>query len=164
MRLWTLHPKYLDTKGLVALWREGLGAQRNILGLCGKMPLAKGYNNHPQLKRFMKSEDPIRSIGFYLSRVYAEACERGFSFNSKLIHCSQFVDCTKVQSIKVTSGQVLYESYHLWQKLYDRKSFKESRVNIRNKLNNNCVTLEVHNIFKVIISDKREEWEVVEAN
>lgn len=24
MRLWTLHPKYLDAKGLVALWREAL--------------------------------------------------------------------------------------------------------------------------------------------
>ena len=22
MRLWSLHPKYIDTKGLVALWRE----------------------------------------------------------------------------------------------------------------------------------------------
>ena len=24
MRIWSLHPKYLDTKGLVALWRETL--------------------------------------------------------------------------------------------------------------------------------------------
>jgi hypothetical protein len=27
MRLWTLHPRYLDSQGLVALWREGLLAQ-----------------------------------------------------------------------------------------------------------------------------------------
>ena len=23
MRLWSLHPKYLDVRGLVAVWREG---------------------------------------------------------------------------------------------------------------------------------------------
>ena len=28
MRLWTVHPKFLDAKGLVALWREGLLAQK----------------------------------------------------------------------------------------------------------------------------------------
>ena len=27
MRLWTLHPKYLDGVGLVALWREALLAR-----------------------------------------------------------------------------------------------------------------------------------------
>jgi hypothetical protein len=27
MRLWTLHPQYLDAKGLVALWREALLAK-----------------------------------------------------------------------------------------------------------------------------------------
>lgn len=32
MRLWTLHPKYLDPKGLVALWRETLLAQRVLAG------------------------------------------------------------------------------------------------------------------------------------
>ena len=31
MRLWSIHPRYLDPKGLVALWREGLLAQ----GSCG---------------------------------------------------------------------------------------------------------------------------------
>ncbi|OAD21125.1 DNA-(apurinic or apyrimidinic site) lyase / pyrimidine dimer DNA glycosylase, partial [Candidatus Thiomargarita nelsonii] len=32
MRLWSLHPKYLDPKGLVALWRETLLAQKVLLG------------------------------------------------------------------------------------------------------------------------------------
>lgn len=32
MRLWSLHPKYLDTKGLVACWREGLLARKVLLG------------------------------------------------------------------------------------------------------------------------------------
>ena len=32
MRLWSLHPKYLDARGLVALWREGLLAQAVLKG------------------------------------------------------------------------------------------------------------------------------------
>lgn len=31
MRLWSLHPKYLDAQGLVALWREALLAKA-VLG------------------------------------------------------------------------------------------------------------------------------------
>ncbi|MFP3226243.1 MAG: pyrimidine dimer DNA glycosylase/endonuclease V [Sulfolobaceae archaeon] len=32
MRLWSIHPKYLDTQGLLGLWREGLLAQKVLLG------------------------------------------------------------------------------------------------------------------------------------
>ena len=32
MRLWSLHPSYLDARGLVALWREGLLAQAVLKG------------------------------------------------------------------------------------------------------------------------------------
>jgi hypothetical protein len=32
MRLWTLHPQYLDPRGLVALWRVALLAQQVLLG------------------------------------------------------------------------------------------------------------------------------------
>jgi hypothetical protein len=33
-RIWSLHPKYLDARGLVALWREGLLAQAVLTKLC----------------------------------------------------------------------------------------------------------------------------------
>ncbi|HWP85543.1 MAG TPA: pyrimidine dimer DNA glycosylase/endonuclease V, partial [Terriglobia bacterium] len=32
MRLWSLHPSLLDSKGLVALWREALLAQKVLRG------------------------------------------------------------------------------------------------------------------------------------
>ena len=32
MRLWSIHPQYLDAKGLVALWREGLLPQAVLAG------------------------------------------------------------------------------------------------------------------------------------
>ena len=41
MRLWTLHPQYLDPRGLVALWREALLAQKVLLGR------TRGYRAHP---------------------------------------------------------------------------------------------------------------------
>ena len=49
MRIWSIHPKYLDTKGLVALWRETLLA-KNVLE-----EKTKGYKYHPQLIRFKSS-------------------------------------------------------------------------------------------------------------
>jgi len=33
MRLWSLHPRCLDAKGLVALWREGLLARAVLRGV-----------------------------------------------------------------------------------------------------------------------------------
>jgi len=53
MRLWSLHPKYLDKLGLLGLWREGLLAQKVLLGK------TKGYKNHPQLIRFKRTDNPI---------------------------------------------------------------------------------------------------------
>jgi hypothetical protein len=76
MRIWSLHPKYLDSKGLVALWRETLLA-KNVLE--GK---TKGYRNHPQLDRFKRSTRSIEAINLYLSIVHTEAINREFNFDS----------------------------------------------------------------------------------
>ncbi len=56
MRLWSIHPMYLDSKGLVALWREALLAQ-NVL-----LEKTKGYKNHPQLIRFRASKNALGAI------------------------------------------------------------------------------------------------------
>ena len=56
MRLWTLHPKYLDARGLVALWREGLLARAVLRGA------TRGYRHHPQLHRFLAHASPRLAI------------------------------------------------------------------------------------------------------
>ena len=56
------YPKYLDTKGLVALWREALLAQKVLRGL------TKGYRHHPQLTRFKAHRDPIAAVAAYFER------------------------------------------------------------------------------------------------
>ena len=105
MRLWSLHPQYLDAKGLVALWREALLAQAVLAGK------TKSYKHHPQLKRFQATKAPRRYIVAYLKEVHAEATRRGYHFDGKKIG--------RIGSgrLKVTRGQVTYEWEHLQKKL-----------------------------------------------
>ena len=74
MRLWTLHPRYLDPRGLVALWREGLLAQAVLLGR------TKGYSHHPQLHRFAAQRGGAGCLAEYLRVVQKEATRRGYRF------------------------------------------------------------------------------------
>ena len=109
MRLWTLHPRYLDSKGLVALWREGLLAQAVLQGQ------TKGYRNHPQLERFRNTPKPEAFISRYLKTVYDEAGRRGYSFDS-----SKLVNSQVRRTIAVTQGQLAFERTHLQKKLQAR--------------------------------------------
>ena len=109
MRLWTLHPKYMDSRGLVALWREALLAQAVLLGK------TKGYRHHPQLVRFRDSGRPLESIAAFLGAVHAEAARRGFRFDREKIGRGG-----RIERIAATRGQVRYEWEHLMAKLRSR--------------------------------------------
>jgi hypothetical protein len=109
MRLWSLHPKYLDSKGLVALWREALLA-RAVLG-----DMTKGYTRHPQLERFRAAPRPLPAIECYLAAVYAEAVRRGYRFDTSKVRTD--VRCGK---LPVTRGQLEFEKAHLARKLARR--------------------------------------------
>jgi hypothetical protein len=76
MRLWTIHPKYLDRMGLLALWREGLLAQKVLSGK------TSGYRRHPQLQRFREQSSPVDAIACYLGHVYTESVNRGYAFDA----------------------------------------------------------------------------------
>jgi hypothetical protein len=141
MRLWSLHPKYLDTKGLVALWREGLLAKHVLEGK------TIGYKNHPQLTRFKNSKYPVDAINLYLKFVWEEASERNYNFDVKKLD----LNCRK-RTLKVTNGQMQYEKKHLLKKLKQRspdsvKGLKETKV------------IEPHPIFNIVEGDI-EEWEI----
>jgi hypothetical protein len=109
MRLWSLHPKYLDRQGLLACWRESLLAQKVLKGE------TRGYKNHPQLMRFRSRPDPLAAIGSYLSALADEADRRGYHFERSRID----VDRPAVK-IPVTVGQLNYEWGHLKEKLNRR--------------------------------------------
>ncbi len=109
MRIWSIHPKYLDPQGLVALWRETLLAQHVLLGK------TKGYKNHPQLNRFKESKNPTQLIATYLWAIHEEAAKRGYKFDG-----SKICKPKSRHKLIVTSGQVQYEFEHLLRKLKKR--------------------------------------------
>ncbi|MFT5171483.1 MAG: hypothetical protein ACI9BD_001260, partial [Candidatus Marinamargulisbacteria bacterium] len=106
MRLWSIHPKYLDSKGLVALWRETLLAQKCLAGP------TKGYYNHPQLNRFKETPNSMASIGTYLTYIVKEADQRKYNFDS-----SKIITYDLKIKMTVTKGQLKYEWQHYMNKI-----------------------------------------------
>lgn len=141
MRLWSLHPSYLDAKGLVALWREGLLAQNVLLGL------SKGYINHPQLTRFKNTADPVGAIATYLGYVADEADRRGYHFDR-----SKIVNERTENRIPVTTGQLKYEFEHLLKKLKNRDPSLYKRLKAIH-------AIETHPVFRKTPGNV-EDWEV----
>src|SRR6188768_745247 len=109
MRLWSLHPQYLDPQGLVALWREGLLARAVLRGK------TRGYKHHPQLERFRAHPRPVACINAYLHGVGDEAERRGYNFDR-----SRIGPRTIVGKMPGHSGQLEYEWAHLKRKLKRR--------------------------------------------
>lgn len=142
MRIWSLHPQHLDAKGLVALWRETLLAQKVLLGG------TKGYRNHPQLDRFKRHVEPLAAIAAYLHEVQREAERRGYRFDA-----SKIVQTATTTRIHVTEGQVAYELSHLRAKLKvrDRGAYEKLEHVERPA---------VHPLF-VVVNGEIEEWEVL---
>lgn len=143
MRLWSIHPKYLDRQGLLAGWREGLLAQKVLAGK------TKGYKNHPQLIRFRALRDPMLGIGSYLYHIAQEATQREYEFDfSKIIKKTE----SKRPLLAVTRGQLKFESIHLLKKVKKRNPHLYPDL-VKNK------SFQPHPIFKVIAGDI-EDWEI----
>jgi len=140
MRLWSIHPCYLDAKGLVALWREGLLAQSVLLGK------TKGYTNHPQLLRFKSVANPAGAIASYLRCVAEEAEKRGYSFNRSKIG-RRYIKTR----MPVTDGQVAYEFQHLLGKLEKREPALFDRCK-------DTTEIDLHPLFFQVNGDI-ETWE-----
>lgn len=140
MRLWSLHPRHLDARGLVALWREALLAQAVLAGK------TRGYTKHPQLERFRASKAPLKAIGAYLSEVQQEGERRGYRFDKGKIMFP------KAHAVKmpVTDGQLRHEWLHLRKKLLARDKLKMAE-NARGKRS-------AHPGFAVR-EGKKEKWE-----
>lgn len=143
MRLWSIHPGYLDTKGLLALWREALLAQKVLAGK------TFGYRNHPQLLRFINTPEPELAIAGYLQGVLAESIKRDYKFDKSKICCSDYPKW----KIQVTKGQLDYEFRFLCHKLYRRD--KKHYLQIYSAPHKN---IKCHPIFNVIPGEV-ESWE-----
>jgi len=140
MRIWSIHPKYLDTIGLVALWREALLAKHVLEGK------TKGYINHPQLLRFKYCSHPLQAINYYLQEVYKEARRRQYKFDN-----TKFESVVDPLSLTVTEEQVKYEFAHLLKKLKERNIDKYNAVM-------STADRDVHTLFKTV-PGPIESWE-----
>jgi len=140
MRLWSLHPSLLDTKGLVALWREALLAQKVLQGN------TTGYRAHPQLHRFRQSDEPLAAISTYLWAVHDEALHRGYAFDPAKIALER-----RLVTLTVTDGQLTFEREHLKAKLRQRdpERFRAFRLSH---------PIKTHPLF-VVIPGAIEPWE-----
>jgi hypothetical protein len=146
MRLWSLHPRYLDSKGLVALWREALLAQAVLRGR------TRGYTQHPQLLRFSAAESPKEAIADYLQSVHDEATRRGYQFDRRKIGRPR-KNKGKTQTLTVTKGQIRYEWNHLQSKIASRAPHLiESMTGVRR--------IESHPLFRVV-PGVMAEWEKI---
>jgi len=143
VRLWSLHPQYLDAKGLVACWRESLLAKAVLSGK------TRGYRDHPQLERFKSQPLPLEAMRFYLKSLYDEARRRGYEFDRRKIGRVR-----RVRRIPITSGQARYEMSHLKRKLWrrDRKRFY---------LHRHVITPTLHPLFR-LGTGPVEKWERAE--
>lgn len=126
--------------GLLALWREGLLAQKVLRGLTA------GYRAHPQLHRFRDCADPVLAIGCYLNEVVLEAERRGYRFDASKIakagHCP---------ILEVQRGQIEYEWEHLQRKL-------KVRAPDVHRANSKLAGPEPHPLF-AIVPGGIEDWE-----
>ena len=139
MRLWSIHPKYLDAAGLVALWRESLLAQNVLKGE------TRGYKNHPQLKRFRNHPRPLRAIANYLMGVWEESRRRGYDFDRRKIGRGG-----KIEKILVTRGQLRYEFNLICGKLKRRNPSRyKELLSVRD--------IEPHPFFEVVAGQIGED-------
>jgi len=140
LRLWSLHPSFLDKQGILGVWREGLLAQKVLIGK------TQAYVNHPQLIRFKKTSDPLLYIGTYLYFIYVEGSKRGYKFDVKKILKYD----PKIDKIEVTIGQLYFEYAHLLKKLEKRDPEKYKEDQKRDP--------QSHPLFRVVKGDV-EPWE-----
>jgi hypothetical protein len=114
MRIWSIHPGYLDWMGLGAQWREALLAQVVVQGK------TKGWRNHPQLNRFKEHQEPLNAVGFYLNEIYKESQRRDYNYNySKILRPVE-----EIKKIGLNEGQIEYEFNLLQGRLKERRPEK----------------------------------------
>ncbi len=140
MRLWSIHPKYLDPQGLVACWREALLARAVLRNQ------TKGYRNHPQLDRFRKAENPLAALEAYLWELWEEGTRRGYHFD-----VDKLGDRLPVECLPVTEGQLVHELAHLRAKLEQRGPQWHAKLE-------GLVLPEPHPLFNVVQGEV-EPWE-----
>jgi hypothetical protein len=156
MRLWSIHPEYLDRMGLLGLWREALLAQQVLHGE------AEGYKNHSHMQRFyaLPREDAMQYMSDYLFYIWQEGQLRGYKMNVENIkdpRNERPILTTPNQLFTVTSGQLALEYQILRAKTRERniKHFTE----LDTKFPSHLLWVPKPNPVFTLVHGRKEEWE-----
>lgn len=187
MRLWSIHPSYLDQKGLCGLWAESLLAQACLLkgeytvcskclgsgcwstnGECseedccskckGTGKIKTPYYNHPQLERFKDNFNP-NAINVYLYHIWYEANKRGYKFNHNKIPQIDVIEQIKDldHNKLIVTKGQLDFEYAHLQSKLRKRDYKKFKDNVE-QIVISQKEIKANSIFKIINGNK-EEWE-----
>jgi len=109
VRIWSVHPRFLDRQGLLGCWRETLLAQAVLAGD------TRGYTRHPQLERFRAAADPMGAVGAYLRGLADDGERRGYRLDRRRIRTAD----SRIR-LEVAIGQLEHEWLRLGAKLEGR--------------------------------------------
>jgi len=154
MKIYLMHPSYLDSKRLVETWRSSVLIKNVLIGKGGKNLF---YNKYVCL--FSRSHYPINFIIRYMIDVKAEADKRDFKFDSGLIlswsakenrrwHVSMEEEQPNVK-LEIKWPQLQQEARKLLLRYFGK------RHNYYHKLNEDFVKKDVkaNNAFKVLLHE-----------
>lgn len=136
MRLWTIHPEYLDNKQLSTLWRDTLLAKNVLSGL------TKHHKSDSQLNRFQNHPIPRKAINFYLSIIWEESQNRNMPFDESKFSKTSLKE---KEFIEVNTGQVSFE-------------FKRLKQEQKNDIIQIPAKIKIHPLFKSV-NGPVEVWE-----
>lgn len=116
MRIWSIHPKYLDRQGLGGAWKEAHQAQAILRRhIVGGQPFADiPYGMHPQLDRLKAQPDPLGALGLVMTTIRDEGISRGYSYKAAILRVDQSA------RFWISEAQLAYERLHMMRKLRNR--------------------------------------------
>jgi hypothetical protein len=156
VRLWSIHPEYLDRMGLLGLWREALLAQQVLHGE------TENYKNHSHMQRFyaLPKEDAMQYMSDYLFFVWQEGKLRGYKLNVNHIKDPRnggSLSGSPRKLFTVSSGQLALEYQILCMRTRNRdhKHF----LGLEDKYPSHRMWVPKPNPVFTLIHGRKEEWE-----
>ncbi|OQB09054.1 MAG: hypothetical protein BWY21_00959 [Parcubacteria group bacterium ADurb.Bin216] len=150
MRLWSIHPVYLDDIGLSRCYYEGIGGLKTMLGM----------QRHPQLNRFKQSKDPVNNLKYYLIHVYTESVFREKDYKHFELLEDLCLKSYKPDYIPVSNKQLEFEIRWLVGKMSTERCYNSHQKieRLMYDYQNKNISSLTHHLFNVV-DGEIEDWE-----
>lgn len=101
MRLWSIHPKYLDNRSLMVFWNDAILAKSSILG--------KIDFHSPHFQRFKYIDNKEHVLNVYMKEIFLEGSKRNLNFDKNQIEDIFLLPLLTSDLIDLTYGQLKFE-------------------------------------------------------